>query len=189
MISVWSVIQYWIQILCAVSRLFRELIVKHPFGVATFTCLLIYGLSCIKEVNMMMRGEHEWALSRDLAGYLVGHDYRFPDSWVEFVNVTRKAKAGDSYVPCKRTPWLDTRYSIPWGHSLTDEVALTEVWFKRFGKDRKEVHPDHYLTSLVWKNVLSSSENKSYIEKLYMTWMENQSKTNEILNKINGDNE
>ena len=182
-------IKYMHQVVCAVSRFLLDFAVEHPLGVMVVCVFLIGGLACIRNVNLVMRGEHERALSRDLAGYLVGHDYRFPASWVEFVNVTRKAKAGDSYVPCKRTPWLDTRYSIPWGHSLTDEVALTEVWFKRFGKDKKEVHPDHYLTSLVWENVLSSSENKSYIEKLYMTWMENQSKTNEILNKINGDNE
>lgn len=177
---VWRLIKYMYQVVCAALHFLHESAVEHPFCV-TIVCFLLIGVrACTRNVNQMMRGQHERALSRDLAGYLVGHDYRFPANWVELVNVTRKAKTGDSYVPCKQTPWLDKRYSIPWGHSLTDEVALTEVWFKRFGKDKKDVQPDRYLTSLVWESVLSGSENKSYIEKLYVTWMENQSKTNEI---------
>ena len=83
-------------------------------------------------------------------------------------------------MPRKRCPLLDGRFSLPWGHSLTDEVALTSVWFKSVGIEKDRWEEDRYLTSRVWDEVRSRSRDKDFIENLYVTWMENLSQTNKI---------
>lgn len=170
-------INYSFQILCAALRIIFGFVSKH-FILVMVSCFLLARMPAyIREVRLMLRGNQEVALSRDLAWYLSAHDYRFPDNAEEFVDALRQSRREDDYVPCNSVLWINEHYSLPWGHSLTDKVSLTENWFKRLDNDKMGFLADGHLTQRVWSDLYQCSSNKVIIDKLWEIWAENQSRT------------
>ena len=174
MMAIGHYINYSFQILCAALRIIFGFVSKHLILAIVYCLLLAKMPACIRGVRLMVRGNQEAALSRDLAWYLSTHDYRFPDNAEELVNALKQSRREDDYVPCNSALWINEHYSLPWGHSLTDKVSLTENWFKRLDNDKMGLHAEGHLTSRVWSDMYQCSSNKVIIEKLWKIWAENQ---------------